>query len=100
MGNGCSQKYKVLVTKDNDTIIDIWKSDKHTVCTTIKFTGCWAIFVSAIAVVNLLEYVPTTVILWFFRRIRSAAPTSAASTSTRDASELYLHRKGSTVLYK
>ncbi len=43
---GVTQKYKCLVTKEGDTIIDIWKNDKFTVCTTVKFTGCWAIFVS------------------------------------------------------
>ncbi len=42
---GCP-KYKGCVTRKGDTVCQVWKGEKHKVCTTIKFTDCYAIFVS------------------------------------------------------
>ena len=44
---GPGQKYKMLMSRDKDTIIDIWKGEKFTMRTIIKFTGEWVIVVSA-----------------------------------------------------
>ncbi len=45
---GAPMKFKVTIAKQGDTITDIWKNDKSTTITTIKFTGDWAIICNKI----------------------------------------------------